>query len=168
MPLTTIVEYNNIMGNTQYGIDNSYFSSEYVLKAENNWWGDATGPSLEEGLGGLGDKVSDHVDYDPWLGNKCEKMEITGAVTGRFPFDVSGMVLEEIQASSDDGKTDVHNPLRYYMYMDGSGDPVYGIGVSSDTENTFDGSIISLEFTPDGTHFFQFYNAVLLLRGIPY
>ena len=46
-----------------------------VVDAEYNWWGDATGPydgSNDTGTGGwfnpggLGDDVSDYVDYDPW------------------------------------------------------------------------------------------------------
>jgi len=54
---------NNIFGNTTYGIQNTIPSN--IVNAENNWWGDASGPG---GVGpGSGDAVSGGVDYDPWL-----------------------------------------------------------------------------------------------------
>ena len=55
--------FNNIVGNTTFGINNL---SSITIDAENNWWGDTSGPS---GAGpGSGDAVSANVDYDPWLG----------------------------------------------------------------------------------------------------
>jgi parallel beta-helix repeat protein len=71
-----LVINNNIAGNITYGLSNS--DSMIILVAENNWWGDATGPyhwSLNPG--GLGDPVSDSVDFEPWL---------TSAVTMLFIF----------------------------------------------------------------------------------
>jgi len=53
--------YNNIFGNDM-GIDNV---SSVEVDAENNWWGDPSGPNHSPGEG---DPVSDNVDYDPWLG----------------------------------------------------------------------------------------------------
>lgn len=56
--------HNNIQSNTSYGVYNSRTS--LTANAEYNWWGDSTGPS---GVGpGIGDAVSEHVDYIPWLG----------------------------------------------------------------------------------------------------
>ncbi len=53
---------NNIYGNAGYGCYN--YSTSLVM-AENNWWGDASGPS---GQGpGSGDAVSINVDFEPWL-----------------------------------------------------------------------------------------------------
>jgi len=55
--------HNNILGNFSYGIYNH--SGSIILNAENNWWGDASGPG---GVGsGSGDAVSNGVDYEPWL-----------------------------------------------------------------------------------------------------
>ncbi|MBI2471524.1 MAG: right-handed parallel beta-helix repeat-containing protein [Planctomycetes bacterium] len=52
----------NITNNSTYGV---YNTGAPTLTAENNWWGDASGPS---GVGaGTGDAVSNYVDYDPWL-----------------------------------------------------------------------------------------------------
>ena len=64
---------NIIAGNSSYGI---YYSGTTLINAENNYWGDPTGPydpSDDIAAGGLynpnglGDSVSDHVDYEPWI-----------------------------------------------------------------------------------------------------
>jgi parallel beta-helix repeat protein len=56
---------NRFVSNGNYGVDNN---TPTVLDAENNWWGDATGPNHPStNPGGLGDEVSDTVDYNPWL-----------------------------------------------------------------------------------------------------
>ena len=70
-----IVNYCSFLGAS--GISNR--NIEVCINAENNWWGDASGPNggyLSApndacGLGpnnGSGVSVSDHVDYVPWLG----------------------------------------------------------------------------------------------------
>ena len=57
--------YNNIYGNTEYGI---YNEGAPAINAILNWWGDPSGPHNPTlNPGGLGDKVSDNVDFDPWL-----------------------------------------------------------------------------------------------------
>ncbi|MBF0227164.1 MAG: fibronectin type III domain-containing protein, partial [Desulfobacterales bacterium] len=53
-----IIENNNLMRNTQYGIS-SY--SSIIVTAKNNWWGDVNGPN------NTGDKIYGNVDYTPWL-----------------------------------------------------------------------------------------------------
>jgi hypothetical protein len=61
-----VVHNNNIEGNAHYGFYND--GSLGTIDAENNWWGDATGPyHPTHNPGGLGDEVSDYVDFDPWL-----------------------------------------------------------------------------------------------------
>ena len=56
---------NNIYNNNPYGCTNEASS---LLKAENNWWGDASGPYHPTlNSGGLGNRVSDNIDFDPWL-----------------------------------------------------------------------------------------------------
>jgi Synergist-CTERM protein sorting domain-containing protein len=61
---------NNIEGNW-YGLQNA--GNGVVINAENNWWGDASGPTHDGNPGGSGDTVSDSVDYDPWLGSAWEE-----------------------------------------------------------------------------------------------
>lgn len=67
-------------GNTNWGVFNG--RSDVVVDAEDNYWGDKSGPldedvpvdGLNDNLGlsnpsGLGDAVTDFVDYDPWVKN---------------------------------------------------------------------------------------------------
>lgn len=62
---TITVNYNNISGNTTYGIDNPLAAT---LDAQNNWWGDATGPDDDGGvINGTGDAISTNVDAYHWL-----------------------------------------------------------------------------------------------------
>jgi parallel beta-helix repeat protein len=72
---TPIINLNNILGSSSYGLFNS--DQAVTTNAESNWWGDPSGPldnSDDRSTGGLynpdgqGDRVSDHVDYDPWSG----------------------------------------------------------------------------------------------------
>jgi len=68
----TSVNFNNIIDNTNYGIYNGVAST---IDAALNWWGDISGPEHEAPLfedwpnnpGGLGNAVSNNVDYAPWL-----------------------------------------------------------------------------------------------------
>jgi nitrous oxidase accessory protein NosD len=60
-----VVSYNDIYDNTEYGVNNS---PSPVVDARYNWWGDATGPYHPTlNPEGLGDAVSDDVDFIPWL-----------------------------------------------------------------------------------------------------
>jgi parallel beta-helix repeat protein len=57
-----VLRHNNIYDNTNFGVNN--YNSD-TLDAEENWWGDPTGPG---GFGpGSGEEVSDYVDFEPWL-----------------------------------------------------------------------------------------------------
>ncbi|MDP2683728.1 MAG: right-handed parallel beta-helix repeat-containing protein [bacterium] len=62
------IHNSSIINNTEFGISN--YSSN-VVDAINNWWGDTTGPyhpSLNPS--GVGNAVSNNVDFDPWLEQK--------------------------------------------------------------------------------------------------
>lgn len=64
--------FNNIYDNRDCGVDSlpDYNETTAVFDATRNWWGHASGPSHELSNGkwcGKGDKVSDNVDYKPWL-----------------------------------------------------------------------------------------------------
>lgn len=59
------INYCNIYGNTEYGIRN--YTTD-IINAEYNWWGDVSGPyHPDSNPSGLGDTVSDWVDFIPWL-----------------------------------------------------------------------------------------------------
>jgi parallel beta-helix repeat protein len=56
---------NNNITNNALGVSNEWWG---FINAEYNWWGDATGPyHPDSNPGGLGDTVSDYVDFIPWL-----------------------------------------------------------------------------------------------------
>lgn len=62
------IHHNNICDNALYGVIN--VEAGILVNAQNNWWGDSTGPYHPvTNPSGLGDTVSDYVDYDPWLYN---------------------------------------------------------------------------------------------------
>ncbi len=44
-----------------------YNQSVQVIDARHNWWGSATGPTINTNPAGTGDRVSVNVLYDPWL-----------------------------------------------------------------------------------------------------
>jgi parallel beta-helix repeat protein len=57
---------NNIYNNTDYGVLNE--DSSLTIDAQYNWWGHDTGPfDPLDNPGGQGDRVSQWVDYTPWL-----------------------------------------------------------------------------------------------------
>ncbi|MBN1453496.1 MAG: right-handed parallel beta-helix repeat-containing protein [Anaerolineales bacterium] len=61
------IYYNNIVGNTDFGLKLDPAATGGPLNGECNWWGDNSGPS---GAGtGSGDFVSTNVDFDPWWWN---------------------------------------------------------------------------------------------------
>ena len=72
------VSYNNIYGNA-FGFEHEDIEGvDYgSIDATLNYWGHASGPSHELSNGkwvGKGDKVSDNVDYKPWLHKSKEKV----------------------------------------------------------------------------------------------
>ena len=61
---TAVVHSNGIFDNTNYGLQNT---TGVIIDAEDNWWGDASGPYKDpENKCGLGNKVSNDVDFQPW------------------------------------------------------------------------------------------------------
>jgi hypothetical protein len=65
------VNYNNIYSNTQYGVYRTTMGNLMgVLDARYNWWGVASGPTHPSNPSGTGDKVSDDVNFSPWLFTK--------------------------------------------------------------------------------------------------
>jgi len=77
VPTTPQVQFNEIYGNSSYGaISTNIAGTPMVMDATYNWWGDVTGPYHElTNPFAAGDRVSDNVNYDPWIGQE-------GMVTG--------------------------------------------------------------------------------------
>ncbi len=59
------INFNSITNHALYGVFNA--TSSIILDAENNWWGDASGPTHSSNPGGSGSPVSNFVDFTPWL-----------------------------------------------------------------------------------------------------
>ncbi|MCK4521591.1 MAG: putative S-layer protein [Nanoarchaeota archaeon] len=63
---TLLINYNSIYGNADYGLKNDFPAQ---INAENNWWGDPSGPG---GVAlGLGDNITSNVLYYPWYTNSA-------------------------------------------------------------------------------------------------
>jgi len=72
--------FNNIVSNTGTGVFGVSNGGTGTLDAENNWWGSTTGPTHTSNPGGKGDRVSDNVDFTPWL-----KTQISGGDSKTCP-----------------------------------------------------------------------------------
>jgi parallel beta-helix repeat protein len=106
--VTNTINYNNIAGNTGYGI--CTFDGPPAVDARFNWWGDASGPTHPSNVGGLGDRISGNVDYSPWLGFVVGTSPMTWHVS---PTGGSDAIQEAIDEASD-GDTIVAHPGTYY------------------------------------------------------
>jgi hypothetical protein len=62
-PMGTIIHYNGFQSNSEGFI----WLGPTILNAENNWWGDPSGPHHPDNPGGTGDVVNGSVDFIPWL-----------------------------------------------------------------------------------------------------
>ena len=60
-----LISGNCIEQNRLWGVYND--DSNVTVDAEDNFWGDASGPRHSTNPAGRGDFVSDYVDFDPWL-----------------------------------------------------------------------------------------------------
>src|SRR3989338_5644894 len=84
------ISNNNITGNSLYGV-----LSRNTLNAQDNWWGDPTGPyNVTFNPGGQGNPVSNEVDFEPWL---SEAVDLNQEPQGKRPvLIVPGVLGTEI------------------------------------------------------------------------
>ena len=66
-----LIQNNSITDNSQYGVFQA--NSNLTADVRNNWWGDASGPQHTSNTGGLGNAVSNGVEFDPWLTSAPEE-----------------------------------------------------------------------------------------------
>jgi len=126
------IHYTDIVGNAEYGA----YSDTVTLDATNNWWGDASGPNdptgtnevppcttdptTEKNADGTGDKVSDNVDYCPWLILPYGQVA-TATGAGIASFSTSDGIIEDLTAVAEGtlptaGKPDVAFPLGFFSF----------------------------------------------------
>ena len=72
------LNYNVIIDNTGFGarVIGSP-TNGFILDGEFNWWGDCTGPTHSSNPSGIGEEVSDNVDFDPWIGHIDSFFDVT-------------------------------------------------------------------------------------------
>ncbi len=106
------VNYNTITGNGSFGVKVNTATVLEVIDAENNFWGDDSGPADAAGTtevppcnadsaddvnaDGTGDSVTDKVDYCPWL----DAPATLTLVADRSCYEVSDPVVVSVEMSS--------------------------------------------------------------------
>jgi hypothetical protein len=112
--LNSAINWNSITNNAAYGIECA--DATQVIDAENNWWGDAAGPTTK-----AGDVVSDYVDYDPWIGKPgSENVVFVPDPEYIGPDDAGSGYKEEVVIN----------------YLGGGSGALYGYSVEVEWDNT--------------------------------
>jgi hypothetical protein len=112
------ISCNIISGNTNYGVKVNTALVTQMVNAENNWWGDVSGPTHSSNPGGTGDEVSDNVDFAPWsLGTP----PCVGSIT---------IVKEADPADGTDFAFDGGCDLGYFVLDDADPDDIDGVADS--------------------------------------
>jgi hypothetical protein len=113
----SVVHWNNIVGNG-FGVRNLY---TIMLDARNNWWGDDSGPNHSSNPTGMGNPVSDYVDFDPWI----QKSTPTATGTGNATFTTNqGNVLGLTAVTPPAGVTFPHGMFNFTICCIPSGGTV--------------------------------------------
>jgi len=109
-PGVLIIYQNNFENNSAYGLYNDSAS----INAENNWWGNASGPYHPAlNPGGLGDRVSDNVDFEPWLTSPAQPPGYTYSISGRVT-DSSANPIYGVTISDNAGHSVTTTAGGYY------------------------------------------------------
>lgn len=147
------ISNSSIYDNSDFGIKNISLN---VINAKNNWWGSSSGPFHQIlNPSGMGNKVSDNVDFIPWLGYDPTKNQppIISNI-GQFksdaitPITESGLTTEDIvifKTKIDDSNND---QVKLQIELRQFNEPFTGVE---------DGGILTSDFFPSG-------NEVLITR----
>jgi parallel beta-helix repeat protein len=101
------IHYNNMAGNTGFGVRTF---DTVTIDTRFNWWGDTSGPTHPSNSGGIGDKISDNVDYSPWLG---DRFEVTPRTYHVNPTGAPSAIQEAINEASSGDTIIVHEGTYY-------------------------------------------------------
>ena len=142
---TVTANFNNIYGNTPYGIDNSA-NTVAAFDATNNWWGenDKSGPYHPTlNPSGTGDAVSGNVTFDPWIGKVNDKTEghAEGVTGGTVPANLTGTFENGSLGIGADTTTNTGGSSDVIL-VKYSGNPT-----NADFTASFDGSYYDLNVT---------------------
>lgn len=148
------INYNCFTGNTGQTIAHTEIDSQYTWIAENNWWGDSSGPYHPElNLEGRGDTVGDRIDFEPWEGQS----DVSKLVEGKSETEVifypnptrDHMVIEIIPAQSGQLEMRLYNILGQLV------DSVDGVTCRAGELLTLDW--VAEENLPAGIYFMRLY-----------
>ncbi|MGQ0644790.1 MAG: right-handed parallel beta-helix repeat-containing protein, partial [Elusimicrobiota bacterium] len=104
---TVTIRQSSIQENVSYGV---YSGGGNRVQAQNNWWGDPSGPQHPVlNPGGLGNAASDGVDFNPWLGStqvtrpslEIQEGDLTASPTIHLLLSAAGAVSMRVSERSD-------------------------------------------------------------------
>lgn len=118
------IDNSIIKNNTIYGIENL---STNTIDARNNFWGEESGPEHPAlNIDGKGNKVSDGVLFDPWIG-KSDVKKCCSSVVFIPGLEASRLYLVE-KTNSDITTNKLWEPIRNAdvekLYLDSSGESI--------------------------------------------
>jgi len=123
------VHYNNIFNNSEYGINAT--NNGYTVNATYNWWGHDSGPYHPvNNSNGIGDNITDFMDFDPWTGKNSPPVATIQSVSPNPT--LVGEIITFSGSGVDDGTI-----TRYIWTID-------GIEVYNDTQPEFTHSDLAL------------------------
>ncbi|MCD6480761.1 MAG: right-handed parallel beta-helix repeat-containing protein [Thermoplasmata archaeon] len=118
---TDIEVHGNEIYNNGWGLWTDSYQTDTV-DAENNWWGDPTGPyNATSNPSGLGDGVEGNVDFNPWYGNAGGESSVDYSTSE----DISG--TETVNVPELDAVVEItssSNTLYLLGYTDNPADPL--------------------------------------------
>jgi len=96
------INFCDIYQNSGLGINN--VNKSFTINAENNWWGNDSGPKHSTNIAGVGAEVTDAVDFTPWLGGGASNpvmgdVSLNGTVQA---FDASKILKFVVNPTGDD------------------------------------------------------------------
>ena len=145
-PTGTVIQYNNIHDN-YWGLFYSPNVKSGVI-AEYNWWGHPTGPHHETNPGGLGDPVSDNVDFDPWLSDPVPVVLASfQAIAGQGFIALNWVTASEINCH----RWEVHRGER----EDGEYAKIDELSGHGSTETAHSYQFIDRQVTPEVTYYYK-------------
>jgi parallel beta-helix repeat protein len=138
------VHYNKIYNNAYYGAYSiNAEGTPMVMDATYNWWGDITGPYHEtENPDGLGNAVSDYVDFKPWFGDE-EMTTLEPHSTYLFDYAVPEVVVAgedteiPVTFQTDELGYVGYDSVRFSFNTTGPGDVTFNATDSEDVEHSF-------------------------------
>jgi parallel beta-helix repeat protein len=144
------INYNNIAGNTGFGVRTF---DTIATDARFNWWGDAGGPTHSSNSGGAGDKISDNVDYSPWLGDGFEVIPRTYHVN---PTGAPSAIQEAINEASSGDTIIVHEGTYYENLVVPKALVIQGVNKETTILQAQSAGVIAIEIKSSGVTISEF------------